>query len=153
MEMLAVKRMPKKWKDIRFQDSIIKTLTGAIKKKQYPNVILLKGPSGIGKTSIAKVYTASLMCENRKEEDIDPCGICKFCESTFLGEDMGNIKYLSGRIDSGVDFYRNFIETLESGGTLFSNIKIVIIDEAHGLSPQALEVLLTPLEKPNNDNL
>ena len=149
--MLALKKIPRKWEDIKFQDHVVASLTGAISKKEYPHVILLKGPSGVGKTTIAKVYASYLMCSS--PEGPNPCGKCSNCQAIFNSSNMPNLFYVNGREEGGVSFYREFIVGLQNKASIFGNTKIAIIDEAHGLSTEALEVLLTPLENPSNSHL
>lgn len=149
--MLPVKYAPTKWEEIKFQSHIIDPLKKSVIKGNPPTALLLKGGSGLGKTSISKVWMASLLCSNL--DNGNPCGRCLSCEDVFSGKNLRNVYHLNGRENSGVDFYRNFLDQLQSGNTIFGSNKVVIIDESHGLSKASVDTLLTPIESPKNNNL
>lgn len=89
-----------------------------------PHSYLFSGPSGTGKTSIARIC-ARMICESENE------GITEFSGSLLTGVD--NIRELIGNA-----IVRN----------LFSNRNCIIIDECHMLSKSAWNALLTVVENP-----
>jgi DNA polymerase-3 subunit gamma/tau len=150
--MLNIESKPKTWNEIKFQDHVVKVLQTALINKKEPNVILLEGTSGIGKTSIGIVYAASVLCNNRAE-DGSPCGVCPNCADIFSESYHRNIRYINGVADSGIDFYREAIKNLLDSQTVFGSRKVLIVDEIHGLSKESLDLLLLPIESKKNKEI
>ena len=145
--MLAVNYTPTSWKKVIGQSSIVTILQNALTSNIIPNVLIFTGESGIGKTTIARIFSASIICKNKQGDD--PCGVCEDCLDIFSQSSLRNVKFLNGFVDHGVDFYRNLLNSDIKNSSLFGSKKIYVIDEAHGLSPEALQAFLTPLENPN----
>jgi len=150
--MLNIESKPKNWTEIQFQDQVVKVLQTSLMDKKEPNVILLEGTSGIGKTSIAMVYGAAVLCSARKE-DGSPCGECPSCKDIFDERYQRNIRYINGVADIGIDFYRDTLKSLLDSQTIFGNRKVLIVDEIHGLSKESLDLLLLPIESKKNKDV
>lgn len=112
---------PKTVEQYVFTDDRVKEqIQSWIQQKTIPH-LLLYGPSGTGKTTLAKILVNQL--------DIDPYDFLQVNASR----------------DNGVDFLRNKIEGFIS--TIpFGNLKIVLLDEADYLSPPAQGILRGLLE-------
>jgi len=83
---LAERYRPSTWKDFIGDNNLVDTLRFYIEKDQ-PLSIMLEGPSGTGKTSLANLWTKSLLCREREQNSSEPCGYCPVCK----GEDTLNI--------------------------------------------------------------
>ena len=59
---LAENYRPKKWEDIVGQDDAVVRLKGLIKSGKVPHGFLFTGPTGTGKTTLAKVLIRYLNC-------------------------------------------------------------------------------------------
>ena len=148
---LAKKYRPRLFKDVIGQETIISTLQYFLKKKKYPDSIILDGEFGIGKTTLARIFANTLNCLEPTDEE--PCGKCKVCES-FKNENYFNNYYLE--FDSSavgdVNFMRDFIETLK--GDLFGGKhRVVVFDEAQEVSKQAQSMLLKVIEENYTNNI
>ena len=140
---LYQKYRPKYFKEIIGQDYIVKTLVNSIKLNRIGHVYVFGGPKGIGKTTIAKIFSKAINCENFQED------ICNYCQNCKLINDNNttDILELDAASNSGVDNIRNI---LENSKFLPANLKykVYIIDEAHMLSNNAWNAFLKTLEEP-----
>jgi len=146
--VLARKYRPKQFSDIVGQLSVVKTLVNAIKLNRTHQAYVFSGSRGIGKTSIARIFSKSLRCENRVEKDglLYSCDHCPDCIEIAAGNSV-NVMEIDGASNNGVDSVREIREGakfLPSSG----KYKIYIIDEVHMLSTAAFNALLKTLEEP-----
>lgn len=133
-----------------FQPHVVKALSQSLLDLKAPEVTLLIGESGLGKTSVGRLLAACLLCKNLLI-DGSPCLTCTTCQDIFEGTfQSGAAFYVNGRVDSTVDFHREMVNRLQTPG-LYTKRKVILIDEAQGLSKDALEVYLAPLERKSKD--
>ena len=141
------KYRPKKFADIigGLQHQAIRILQHKISSGVLPPAILLSGPSGVAKTTIARIYAATILCSTpNKGTYIEPCGTCTSCISIW---NETGYELIDGSVDTGIDAMREFLSKL-SFRPLSGKSKIVLFDEMHNLSKQAQESLLTTVENP-----
>lgn len=107
--------------------------------------LLFSGPSGIGKKLVARAWAQGLLCENSKK----PCGKCPSCLKIEKGHhpDLLMVGLTEGatlKIEQIRDV-QNFVSLRAYEG----HGKVIIIDDAQTLTPQASNSLLKTLEEPN----
>ncbi len=146
--VLARKYRPKQFSDIVGQQSVVRTIVNAIKLKRTHQAYVFSGSRGIGKTSIARIFSKALRCPNVIERDglLFSCDQCSDCLEIAAGNSV-NVLEIDGASNNGVDSVREIRENakfLPSSGTY----KIYIIDEVHMLSTAAFNALLKTLEEP-----
>jgi DNA polymerase-3 subunit delta' len=130
---------------VQGHESQIKALKEAIERERLPQTLLFVGSSGVGKRKVALGFAQVLVCERRKTK-AQACGECGSCirvarlssEDLMLVEPQG----ASIKIEQAQDILR-FISLRRLG-----RARIIIIDEAHQLGPQAGNALLKSLEEP-----
>jgi DNA polymerase-3 subunit gamma/tau len=119
---IETKYRPEAWADVVGQDPVIKSIQNAIKKK-LGTAFLFTGPSGTGKTTIARIAARELGCDVIDLEETDAA------------------------TQTGIDDVRKITEALMyrplGGGS-----KGIILDEVHALSKNATQALLKSLEDP-----
>jgi len=74
---LAIKYRPKRFEELIGQEVIVKTLTSALNSGKIANAYLFSGLRGSGKTSTARIFAKSLLCDSGPTAN--PCENCKNC--------------------------------------------------------------------------
>lgn len=150
--VLARKWRPAQFSDIVGQNHIIRTLTNAVMMKRVHHAYLFTGSRGIGKTSIARIYSKILRCASvttvasAEGETLKSCDQCAFCREIALGNSV-DVREIDGASNNGVEAIREIrddAKVLPSAG----DRKIFIIDEVHMLTTAAFNALLKLLEEP-----
>ena len=145
-ENLAARHRPRRYGDIIGSTAAKTVLRTAAAKRLPPAQILLSGGSGTGKTTLARVFAASLFCPHTV--DGDPCGECdvciRVCGARGAHPDLVEVDAAAG---GGVDAIRDLAAkaalTPAEGAW-----RIHIIDEAHGLTKEGAGAFLKLLEEP-----
>lgn len=105
------KYRPKTINDCILPASIKDIFAEYVKRKEIPN-LLLSGPSGTGKTTVAKALCIEVGCD-------------------WL--------FINGSKESGIDVLRTKITQYSSSLSLYGGRKVVIIDEADYLNPNSTQ--------------
>lgn len=94
-------------------------------KGEYPAALLVYGPPGIGKTTVGKVLARA-----------------------SLGEfyDPANFIITNASDDRGIDFIRNHLKHWASVKALGAKRRVILLDEADGLTPAAQDALRQIIE-------
>ncbi|RYZ70895.1 MAG: AAA family ATPase, partial [Proteobacteria bacterium] len=131
--------LARKWRSSQFSDivgqtAVVRTLMNSIRQDRVHHAYLFTGSRGIGKTSIARIYSKALRCEHLKDENgwIETCDQCSNCLEIQSGSSVDVIE-IDGASNNGVDAVREIRESakfLPSSGRR----KIYIIDEVHMLT-------------------
>jgi len=135
----VTKYRPKTWSEVVGQQGVVK----ALRASRDWRAVLLQGPSGVGKTTIARILAQHMNCV----EDIvhSPCGTCMACVSI----QGGGMDYREENVgDSrGIDAVRSMVEWLYVK-PLSLRCKVLVLDECHQLTVPAQNLLLKVLEEP-----
>ena len=142
--VLARKWRPLKFEDVIGQSHVVLTLQNAIKNDRLANAYLFSGPRGIGKTTIARILTKAINCENGPTTT--PCNKCSYCEEITNGQSL-DVFEIDGASNRGIDEVRSLRENLKYAPSP-GKFKIYIIDEVHMLTDPAFNALLKTLEEP-----
>jgi len=120
----------------------IKRLLQLLESGRMPNSLLLVGPPGQGKKSVALGFIQAMLCERSKTA----CGACPSCLSVANGQSLGLIALAPENGAIKIESARQVVEQL-SLSTL-GRARVVLIDEAEKLNPQAANALLKVIEEP-----
>ena len=147
---LAVRYRPTSFASLTGQRHVIAVLSKAIEDRQVPQQLLFSGGSGLGKTTVARILAASLLCMTpmSARSGIDACGLCSSCLEIFtIGHYHPDLVEFDAASNGGKDDIRDIASRAQLAPML-GQVKVYIIDEAHGLSGPGGQAFLKLLEEP-----
>ena len=69
----------------------VASLQNRFSSKAHSTPVILYGPEGVGKRTVARVYARALLCEGELQEGAAPCDRCKACE--YFDSSFGLIEF------------------------------------------------------------
>jgi DNA polymerase III subunit gamma/tau len=146
MSDLATMYRPRTFAEVLGQEAarwVLQTMVirHATNTTDFPAGVLLAGPSGIGKTSLARILARALNCTT--DESGEPCLTCPSCVQSLAGGHPAIIEVDAARCASASEA-RDLVARLGTAHP-FEHL-VVILDECHSMSRQAWDVLLRTLE-------
>jgi DNA polymerase III subunit gamma/tau len=143
-KVTAIKWRPQKFKDVVFQNHVTMTLTNAIKSNRIAHAYLFCGPRGVGKTTIARIFSRAVNCLH--PVDGEPCDECENCRLAIEGRGL-DIVEIDGASNRGIDDMRNLQESARYTPSK-GKYKVFIIDEIHMITREGFNAFLKTLEEP-----
>ena len=144
-QVLARKWRPKKFEDVVGQSHITRSLQNAITRNKLGHAYLLAGTRGVGKTSVARIFSKALSCESPDDAG-NPCSKCSSCSDIDASQSIA-VQEMDGASHNSVMDVRDLVQSVSITPGM-GKYKIYIIDEVHMLSTAAFNALLKTLEEP-----
>jgi len=140
------------FKGILGHEAVVSFLIQAIKNDKVAHAYIFKGPSGIGKASIAVNFAKALNC-GIASDDI-PCGGCPSCKKIDSGNhpDVAVIKPAADGDTIGIDDIRAVIKDAALK-PYEGRKKVYIIDGADSMTLEAQGALLKTMEEPSSETV
>lgn len=126
------------------QEAVVETLRNAVRTDRVSHAILLVGPRGTGKTSLARILAKAVNCTDL--QDGDACDACPSCVSIREGTTLDLIE-IDAASNRGIDDVRSLRERLPYPPGQLKR-KVYILDEAHQITKDAWNALLKSIEEP-----
>lgn len=147
----ATKYRPKKLGDVVGNERVINSILATLRNNK-PQVILISGPAGCGKTTFARLIAQEYMCEDR-DEITGACGSCFTCQQMAKYIETGDSDIITDvkEIDVSDSGKKQDIDLLLEDSEMPSitgEWKVYILDECHLMSSAAQGRLLKRIEEP-----
>ena len=121
-------------------------------RTQHAHAYLLQGPAGIGKRVLADQLAARLLC--LQPQELSACGECKSCHLLAAGTHPDLYLLEPEEADKAikVDQIRELVDFVVQTAHLGGR-KVVVLEPAEAMNPNAANALLKSLEEPAGDTV
>lgn len=143
-QVLARKWRPRSFQDMVGQTHVLQALTNALDNNRLHHAYLFTGTRGVGKTTLARILTKCLNCEQGVSST--PCGVCSACVSIDEGRFVDLIE-VDAASRAKVDETRDLMDNVQYAPSV-GRYKVYLIDEVHMFSGHSFNALLKTLEEP-----
>lgn len=146
MSFLALYRewRPRTFDEVVEQKHAVFALRQAVISRQIAHAYLFSGTRGTGKTTLAKIFSRAINCQN--PQDGNPCNQCEICRGVLDGS-LLDVVEMDAASNNSVDNIRRITDEVNFMPAK-APYKVYIIDEVHMLTPGAFNALLKTLEEP-----
>lgn len=124
-------------------ENILVGLKTAIEHDSLGHAYIFEGPDGVGKRETALSFSSMLLCGSEHF----PCGECKSCHLFAEGVHPDFQEIYEPEKSISVEDIRNLLKGLVIR-PLYSNYKVIVINDADKMTVQAQNALLKSLEEP-----
>ncbi len=143
-QVLARKWRPQIFSELVGQQHVVDAITNALENDKLHHAYLFTGTRGVGKTTIARIFSKSLNCE--KGQSANPCGVCNACTDISEGRYVDLLE-IDAASRTKVEDTREILDNVQYRPTR-GKYKVYLIDEVHMLSKHSFNALLKTLEEP-----
>lgn len=129
-------------------------LRAAWSAQRLPHALLLHGPEGLGKGSLAAWLAAAVLCDRSSARRLDVCGDCTSCALIKAGThpDLLWVAPEENKQQISIDQVRTACERL-TRTSFRQGYKVAIVEPAHQMTPAATNSVLKTLEEPSPPSL
>jgi DNA polymerase-3 subunit delta' len=146
------------WQGILGHDEVVDRFRRILARGRLASTFLFVGPEGIGKRTFALKLAQSLLCSERDETLLDPCGRCESCVQAAAGThpDVLRVAKPKEKSELPVALFVGPPEKRMQEGLchdlalkpFFGRRRVAVIDDADFLNEEGANCLLKTLEEP-----
>lgn len=145
---LARRWRPQTFSDVVGQEAIVQTLQNALLLQRIHPAYLFAGPRGVGKTTLARIFSKGLNCHNSNIPTPEPCGLnCYSCIEIAESRSIDVMEFDAASNTQVEKIRERIIEKIDIRPAR-DRFRVFIIDEVHMLSTSSFNALLKTLEEP-----
>ncbi|NVK89650.1 MAG: DNA polymerase III subunit gamma/tau [Gammaproteobacteria bacterium] len=142
--VLARKWRPQNFQQLVGQEHVQRAIVNAIEQERLHHAYLFTGTRGVGKTTIARIFSKCLNCE--QGITATPCGTCATCVEIDQGRFVDLLE-IDAASRTKVEDTREILDNVQYRPSR-GRYKVYLIDEVHMLSNSSFNALLKTLEEP-----
>ena len=143
-QVLARKWRPNRFGELVGQEHVVTAISNALDNNRLHHAYLFSGTRGVGKTTIARIFSKSLNCEQGLSAK--PCGQCSTCKEIENGNFIDLLE-IDAASRTKVEDTRELLDNVQYKPSR-GRYKVYLIDEVHMLSKHSFNALLKTLEEP-----
>ena len=143
-QVLARKWRPNRFGELVGQEHVVSAISNALDNNRLHHAYLFTGTRGVGKTTIARIFSKSLNCEQGLSAK--PCGQCSTCKEIENGNFIDLLE-IDAASRTKVEDTRELLDNVQYKPSR-GRYKVYLIDEVHMLSKHSFNALLKTLEEP-----
>lgn len=143
-QVLARKWRPSNFTEVAGQAHVLKSLINALDNQRLHHAYLFTGTRGVGKTTLARILSKCLNCEEGVSSK--PCEKCDSCREISEGRFI-DLHEVDAASRTKVEDTRELLENVQYTPAR-GRYKVYLIDEVHMLSTHSFNALLKTLEEP-----
>ena len=137
-----MKHRPRRFEDVIGQGAAVADLSRRARARDR-KPLLMVGPTGAGKTSLATIFARALLCEAPTPSG-SPCLVCASCRAMDEGAHVDFEFYPAN--SQKIEHVDELIRSVLPFAPMASTVRVVVFDEA-GASPRSQKALLGEFEQ------
>lgn len=132
------------------QEKAKKLIRRALTHDRMPHAFLFRGPEGVGKQLFARGLAAAINCRSGRRGEA--CGDCPSCRKFRSGNHPDFLVVSPEKGTVKIEQVRQMCQAL-SYPPYESQMRVVLLEDVHGMRAEAANSLLKTLEEPPADNV
>lgn len=132
------------------QEKAKKLIRRALAHDRIPHAFLFRGPEGVGKQLFARGLAAAINCRSSRRGEA--CGNCPSCKKFRSGNHPDFLVVSPEKGTVKIEQIRQMCQAL-SYPPYESQMRVVLLEDVHGMRAEAANSLLKTLEEPPADNV
>jgi DNA polymerase-3 subunit gamma/tau len=141
---LFARHAPRSFETLLGQVAVVRGLTEQIKDRHQAGHLVLHGPDGAGKLTVARLYAQALQCASPTPAG-SPCRACDSCRDLEDGKGFDYTEYMAKRHDDA-NLVRNLIQKVGKS-LVATEWRVIVVDQADVWEAPVFDTLLKILEE------
>jgi DNA polymerase III gamma/tau subunit len=137
------KPLVRRFADVLGQDNAVRGLRQRVRSGAHEGGLILHGPAGVGKRTLARLFSRALLCESLDGSG-EPCNACVNCRG-FDESSVWDYSEFSSRAGDPLEVARKIRDELRIVPQ--SGRRVIAITDADDYQPEEIDVFLKRLEE------
>lgn len=141
-------RPPRHFDDLLGKANAVEGLRNRVRGNTNRTGIILHGPAGVGKRTLARIYAKAIQCQT-PTSDGSPCNQCQTCLSIDNETSFGNMEVDAAMVQDTGTVAKELFEKVRYAS--LADRRVITLANADLFSPRAFDTLLKSLEEMRAD--